>query len=373
MEGAYFRVVAAPQQHRRAAHTESKAIVSNNSRALLNQPPNSARGATPPPVESWPRSRRDGSERGARGPVQIVVTPGSGEGRALATARGLKRALAARGYGIAIRTYGHLDMLARWAAKCERTFSHLVCVGGDSTQSVAAGAALRLGMPFVPVPNGFGNMFAAAFGHRAAPDAVLAVIEHGEIHHIDVGQTGGELFLSHRSYGPLQEIEAAVERDRQRLRTRLLRSFAYYTTAGRYLARTALPSIRVEVEGVPLAEDAVMVTIANVETYRGFLSLTPAATPIDGVFDIFALPRRTKPELLVKLMKLWLRAPGRWDDVALSCGQCVRVSINGAAAEEMRVLPKALPVVVPSGSIHRLRERQALATPNSVAARAQIG
>ena len=39
-----------------------------------------------------------------------------------------------------------------------------------------------------------------------------------------------------------------------------------------------------------VADDAVLVTVANVETYRDFLPLTPSASPIDGRFDVFVVP-----------------------------------------------------------------------------------
>jgi diacylglycerol kinase (ATP) len=345
---------------RRPIFMKSNSLMSSNGRRW---PAALARGtAGPSSQRPEPHGDHDPSERGSGRRVQIVVTPGSGEGRALASARKIRRALGERGYPVDIRTFAHLDMLSRWAATCEPSFFRLLCVGGDSTQSVAAGAALRLGVPFVPVPNGFGNMFATAFGHGAAPDAVLAVIEGGEIHDVDVGQAADDLFLSHRSYGPLEQIETAVERDRKQLRTRLLRSFAYYTAAARYLATTALPSIHVEVDGVVLAEEASMVTVANVETYRGFLSLTPAATPIDGVFDIVASTCRSKAELLFQLLRRWLGSPWRADDrMPWSCGQRVRISVSGMPAEIVRVLPRALPVVVPPGSVERLKVRQARA------------
>jgi diacylglycerol kinase family enzyme len=108
------------------------------------------------------------------------------------------------------------------------------------------------------------------------------LIERGLVCRIDVGRAGDDLFLSHRSYGPLQEIEASVESGRNQLRPRLLRSLAYYLMSARYLAGAPLPSIRVDVDGVRVSDDAVMVTVANVETYRGFLTLTPDADPTDG-------------------------------------------------------------------------------------------
>jgi len=309
-------------------------------------------------------ARRDGfGPDGTRARVQIVVTPGSGEGRALDTARSLERALVARGYGTNVRTFADLGSLLRWAATCEATFSHLVCVGGDSTQSAAAAAALRLAVPLVPVPNGFGNMFARAFGHRDAPEAVLALLQRGEIRRIDVGRAGDDLFVSHRSYGPLQQVEEAVERGREHLRIRLLRRLAYYMMAGRYVIEAPLPSIRVEVDGVLVADDAVLVTVANVETYRGFLSLTPRAVPTDGLFDVFVMRRATKPRVWMRLLKLWLGVGGRWDGVTLCRGRRVRVAVNGTAPEEIRVLARALPVLVPAGSVERLAERWAAAIP----------
>src|SRR5262249_10830281 len=167
--------------------------------------------------------------------VQLIVTPGSGEGRALGTAQGIERALARVGYTAGIQTFDDLESLLHWADNCQSSFSHLVCVGGDGTQSAAARAAIRLGVPLVPVPTGFGNMFARAFGHRAEPEAVVSLMERGEVCAIDVGTTGDDLFLSHKSYGPLQDTEASVEGRRDRLRPRLLRTLAYYAMGGRYL------------------------------------------------------------------------------------------------------------------------------------------
>jgi diacylglycerol kinase (ATP) len=304
------------------------------------------------------RATGQGAARAAGARLQIVVTPGSGEGRALSTAGNVQRALSAAGYSADVQTFNDLDHLVRWSRICDASFSHLLCVGGDSTQSAAALAALRLAVPLVPVPTGFGNMFARAFGHRARPEAVLRVIEQGEVGAIDVGRAGDELFLSHRSYGPLQEVEALVENGRDRLRPRLLRNLAYYLTAGRYLAQATLPSICVEVDGIVLSNDAVIVTVANVETYRGFLSLTPAAVPTDGFFDVFVMPRASKAQLWMKLVKLWLRSEGCWDGIVLRRGRRVRITINGAPLEETRILPAALHVLVPPGSLERLAARK---------------
>jgi diacylglycerol kinase family enzyme len=87
-------------------------------------------------------------------------------------------------------------------------------MGGDATLSAAALAAVRCGVPFVPVPRGFGNIFARVFGHPDGADAIVALLEHGEIWKVDVGQADGEIFLSHRSFGFLEDVQNAVETSR---------------------------------------------------------------------------------------------------------------------------------------------------------------
>jgi diacylglycerol kinase family enzyme len=290
--------------------------------------------------------------------VHIVVTPGSGEGRALATARKVEAALLARGRRVKILVFRDLTRVRRWAQTCSPTFSHLVCVGGDATLSAAAGAAVRLGIPFVPVPNGFGNIFARAFGHEDRADAVVALLERGDVRWVDVGATKDEIFLSHQSYGFLEQIQQTVERGRAQPKSRLRRHLAYYAMAKRILMDTPLAGIRVEVDGKRVADDAVVVTVANVETYRGFLSLTPTASPLDGMLDVFVLPRTNKLRLAARLLQLVLHAPGRWKDMVLARGHRVVVTVRGRPRAELRTLRRALPLLVPAGSVEMLEERQ---------------
>jgi diacylglycerol kinase family enzyme len=48
-----------------------------------------------------------------------------------------------------------------------RQLSYLVAIGGDAT--VSAAAAMRLSVPYVPVPSGFGNLFTSMFEHPHDP------------------------------------------------------------------------------------------------------------------------------------------------------------------------------------------------------------
>lgn len=292
--------------------------------------------------------------------MQLVVTPGSGEGRASATARRLAARLRRRGHDVDLRSFADLAALADWAQRCPPGASHVICIGGDATLSAAAAASIRDKTPFVPVPNGFGNVFAQVFGYPSHAGEVLRLLDEGEVRPVDVGvvrrDAGDEVFLSHRSYGFLEHIQQVAERGRNQPRRRILRYLYYYGVAHRFLFRTRLAPFQVAIDGTAVADDAVLVTVANVETYRGFLPLTPTASPIDGLFDVFVVPRVSKAGLLLRLVRLMLGLPGRWRGVALYRGRRVTV-MTPWRREELAVRRRALPLLVPPGAIEALRRR----------------
>jgi diacylglycerol kinase family enzyme len=176
---------------------------------------------------------------------------------------------------------------------------------------------------------------------------------------VDVGLAGGdEIFLSHKSYGFIDQVQERVEQGRRQPRPRARRLLAYYAIAVRAVWATPLAALAVEVDGVRVADDAVLVTVANVETYRDFLPLTPGASPIDGRFDVFVIPRTSKIGLAWRLVRLKLRLPGRWTGVGLYRGRTVVVD-GGAGRETLRVARRALPLLLAPGAVAELERRQA--------------
>jgi len=132
----------------------------------------------------------------------------------------------------------------------------------------------------------------------------------------------------------------------------------YYGTAAKRLRETSLDSIQVEIDGQLVADRAALVTIANVETYRGFLSLTPAASPLDGFFDVCVIPRVTRTRVLAHLIKMMLELPGCREGVGLYRGRRVRVRVNRGNPHDIRMVVGALPLMVPLGSVERLEARR---------------
>ena len=188
-------------------------------------------------------------------------------------------------------------------------------------------------------------MFAQVFGYSRRPNAIVCLLDEGEVCYVDVGvvkwQGHDEIFLSHRSYGFLEQVQQVAERGRKLPRRHLFRYLWYYGVANRLLLRTRLAPFRVEIDGALVADDAVLVTVANVETYRGFLTLTPTASPLDGLFEVFLVPRDSRIGLMSRLIRLLLHLPGRWRGVRLYRGRRVTVT-TPQRREELVVRPRHL-------------------------------
>jgi diacylglycerol kinase (ATP) len=289
--------------------------------------------------------RRGASAAGSQ-PIQIVVTPGSGNGTAMSTALRLREALAARRRRTNLEVFSDLESLNRWTTTDSNGFSALVCVGGDGTQSTTALAAMRRSVPLLPVSSGFGNLFARAFNHPTSVEGALDLLARGRVIRSDVGMRNGELFLCQQSYGLIAEVQEAVEGAAAAPRARWRRWLAYYRAALHHLRETPPVRLRVVVDGRVVAVDAALVIVANVKTYGAWLPLTPDASPVDGLFDVFVMKGTTRRQVFAKLLRRHLRLPGASDGTLLCRGQRVSVSGLGSTRERLEILPHQLPVVV---------------------------
>jgi diacylglycerol kinase (ATP) len=314
------------------------------------------------------RKKSGGARAASTGPVQIVVTPGSGNGRALPTALRLRQALTADGWSTSLKSFSRLHNLHRWSLTNRDPCSTIVCVGGDATQSAAARAAVRRSVPFVAVPCGFGNLFARAFGQPHTVEDVLDLLTRGQVVRSDVGIHNGELFLCQQSYGLIAEIQDAVERTSVP-RARSRRWLAYYRAALHRIDDEPPTPLRVVVDGRAVAADAAVVVVANVESYGPWLPLTPEASPVDGLFDVFVLRGATHRQVFLDLLLRHLRLPGTDAVGMLYRGRRVSVSGSRRPHDRLELLRRRLPVVVLPETAARLQQgldsRRVGAAPDS--------
>jgi diacylglycerol kinase family enzyme len=308
-------------------------------------------------------------------PIQIVVTPGSGNGAAMSTALELRDELSARRYGSSLEVFTDLDSLRRWATAPGDQFSLLICVGGDGTQSMTAMAAVRRSVPFMPVSSGFGNLFAQTFRHPSTVEGALSLLSRGRVIQADVGmRNGGEIFLCQQTYGLIAQVQEAVESRADAPRARWRRWLAYYQAALHHLRQEPPPRLRVTVDGRVVAIDAALVIAANVKAYGAWLPLTPDASPVDGAFDVFVMRGKSHLHVVAQLLRRHLRIPGGGAGMSLHRGRQVSVSGLRSVRDQLEVMPQGLPLVVSpevvtalERDLDRLGDRRHLATSQAAA------
>lgn len=298
----------------------------------------------------------------------IVTTRGSGDGRSCARAEKLAEALRARNQRVIVKAFRSLDQLRSWACAGGIPSSLLVCIGGDGTLNAAVPAAVRQSAPFLPVPSGFGNLFATALRQPRSMDQVLELITNGAMIRVDVGQYKNELFLCQQSFGVLQQIQDRTEAEADRPRSRWLRSITYYQTAVRHaLVAAQLPRLTVTVDGYPVSHDAAVVTVANVPTYGRWLQLTPDASPVDGLFEVFVMRGRSKADVLSRLLSRHLRLTDAVDNACVWRGRRVTVAAPHSVPDELLLLRHHVTVVVSMRTAARLLQSATITGDRNVA------
>lgn len=292
--------------------------------------------------------------------IAIVTTRGAGSGRSYGAALDLAAALRSRGHHVVVHDFPNLDVLRGWAQTGGVPCSLLVCIGGDGTLNAAVAAALRQCIPFLPVPSGFGNLFAGALRQPRRVDQVIELIDDGALIRVDVGQYKSELFLCQQSFGLLQQIQDSAEDTPARPRTRWLRSLSYYQTALRQALKDGrLPRFAVTIDGQFAVRDAVIVTVSNVPTYGSWLKLTPAASPVDGLFDVFVMRGRAKGEILSRLLTQHLHLAGADDGMFVWRGRHVIVAAPHRDPDEIVLRRRCLTVVTSPRTATKLLHGQA--------------
>jgi hypothetical protein len=148
---------------------------------------------------SWPHAPSSTADRGRR--IQIVVNPRAGDGLAASFGQRLACHLRTDRYDVQLTS---ADDPARTRDELLRTGHSprsLIAIGGDYTLNEMAAVAMEMQVPLLPVPAGFGNIFARNLGYHATIPDVLKLLEHGTVRRIDAGRLGRSVFLDNHAFG----------------------------------------------------------------------------------------------------------------------------------------------------------------------------
>jgi diacylglycerol kinase (ATP) len=242
----------------------------------------------------------------------------------------------------------------------------VVAVGGDGTVNRIINARPASGVVVGVIPLGTANDLATALGIPVDPAAACRIVREGRASTIDLVSVNQRRFATCGGIG--LAAQAALRANRWRSsRSRFADAFRwalYPLAAARELRGwRGLDSLRIRCGGTILREETMTLVVSNQPRFGGRFSTSPEASNADGLFDLCEI---RAPRSRARMFWVILRALcGRIDcmhEVALLRGsEATLVApravpffgdgelLDTARTFEIRMLPGALQVLVPSG------------------------
>lgn len=300
--------------------------------------------------------------------ITVIVNPASSSGRGGKVAPRLFAAFKAAGieYRTAVtEAPGDATRLAAEAA--QGGARQIVVVGGDGTIHEVASGLLSSEVDPLPhlavYPVGTGNDFFRMVGTEKTENAVVALLGTGEVQHFDLGRVewaGGErVFVNLLGVG----VDVEVLRKREGF-TRLRGLVQYLAALVSALVTFRPPAVVIELEDQQISGPTTLSAITVGPSVGGGFMLSPAAKPSDGLLDLCHFPKLGLFQIL-RLLPRVIRGTHGGSELVTTCtlkhavlrspnGEPLWFELDGELAPEpalelrVRVLPQALPVLVPS-------------------------
>ena len=233
----------------------------------------------------------------------------------------------------------------------------VVCaVGGDGTVHEIAKRLIGRQAALAILPTGSGNGFARHLGVPLDPLKAIQSICTGRIETIDAAEVNGLRFLGTFGIG----FDALVAHRFAQQHARGLRT--YVTEAAAAYFSYVPETYRLTTGGTVTEVRAFALAVANSNQWGNEAKVAPRASLQDGLLDVVAISAPsmfTAPSLLARLFGgSFDRAMGvtslQVDDIVIERGEEGAAHLDGEpitlpATMRIRVLPRALKVVVPIG------------------------
>lgn len=292
-------------------------------------------------------------------PVQLIVNPAAGGGRAGRVAADVLaqlRRLGLEAERADTRDLEHARELALGAARAGAT---AVTLGGDGLAGAAADALRAVpGAVLGVLPGGRGNDLARVLGIPLDPLAACTTIARGERRPLDLGEVAGRTFVGIASAGFDSEANRIANAAPARLG-----SLVYAYGALRALARWRPARFTVELEppGERIEFSGYTVAAANSRDYGGGMRLAPAALLNDGLLDVVLIEGVSRPRFLANLPRVFRGTHVELPEVRVLRARELEITADrpftlyadgdpiGALPTRVRALAHALEVLVPAG------------------------
>ena len=288
--------------------------------------------------------------------VTLLCNPSAGGGRAAKILPRAERALRDLGVGFhteVTRDLEHARELTRVAAQAGEP---TVTLSGDGLVGCVVGVLREFpGAVLGILPGGRGNDTARMLGIPRDVDAACAVVARGVARDLDVGDVDGRSFIGIASLG----LDAEANRFANAAPARLGRLVYVYGVL-HALAAWRHARFELRLDGTPLSCTGYSVAACNSAFYGGGMRLAPDAEIDDGLLDVVLIGAHPKPRLAATLPKVFRGTHVEHPAVRVLRAAELRVDADrplaiyadgdpiGATPAAIRVLPRALRVLVPA-------------------------
>jgi diacylglycerol kinase (ATP) len=289
----------------------------------------------------------------------FIVNPTSGRDRSAHLRRKLLDRVAAMpdAAAIVLTVAGEARRVALDAARdgCDR----IVVAGGDGTVNEVINGIGDSRVALGVVPLGTGNVLAYELDLRSEDlDGALEVISKGNVREFDLGLAGDTRFLLMAGFGFDAEVVRSVPPRAKGLFGRM----AYAPTLIRESVCYRPSTFRIVLDDeTALSIAAYNVIICNCASYAPNFQIAPDAVPDDGLLDVLIFEHRPAMKLRflgwlsASLITRWAADPcavhHRAAHVRIDSEPPVKMQLDGdvrgESGVEIRVLPKALRLIVP--------------------------
>lgn len=215
----------------------------------------------------------------------VIANPRSGRSRGLGAAEKAARVMSGGGWDVTVRATGSPGDGARLAQEAARQgYDAVFACGGDGTLSQVVAGLLDTGIPAGLIPAGTGNDFARTVGLSRDPAEAARQALGGHAQAVDLLEANGGAAWSLNVMGVGFDAAVAARMNR---RLRLTGgAFAYITAVVQELTFHCATEVMLAVDGEVWQGLALLVAIANAQSYGGGMRIAPLASIDDALLDV---------------------------------------------------------------------------------------
>ena len=260
----------------------------------------------------------------------LVINPLAGKGKALTLVNDFSTLLRQADLKFTII---HEDSSAKTIDQLKLSlltnkYSRVIAVGGDGLVNLCLQLLAQTGLPLGVIPSGTGNDFARAIGVNSMGTAeIFDLYLNSTPIKIDLGKI--EYNYSNKWFVQVLSTGFDAEVNLRANEIKWPRGKSKYTIATiRTLARFKPIEYRIEVDSQVLDRPAMLLTIANGQTYGGGMRICPGASNSDGIFDILVVRPVSRFVLLTIFPKVFKGNHIPHKKIDTYRGKVVKISAN---------------------------------------------